>query len=121
MDKAIELTFKKNYTILKILLKEYNIYNTTSLSKKIEEAIIEISTPYVLVDFNDVLYIDSSGIGSLAHVKKSLNKKGIEMICIGMIENVIKVFKVTNTESLFHIFDKLDDGIKFIDNNLLLT
>jgi anti-anti-sigma factor len=118
MDKAIELTVYENYTILKILLKEYNIYNTTSLSKSCEDAIDRISTPFVLIDFNEVSYIDSSGIGSLAHIKKILNTKGIEMICVGMIENVIKVFRITNTEALFKIFDKLDEGIKFVNENL---
>ncbi len=120
MDKSIELTVKENYTILKILLKEYNIYNTTSISKLFEEEIASISTPYVFIDFNEVLYIDSSGIGSLAHIKKSLNKKGIEMICIGMIENVIKVFKITNTETLFHILDSVEEAIKFISADSVL-
>jgi anti-anti-sigma factor len=118
MAKTIDLFVKEKYTLLKILLNEYNIYNTTSLSKSYEDAIPAIKTPYVIIDFTEVTYIDSSGIGSLAHVKKNLNKNGIEMLCAGMIENVIKVFRITNTESLFQIFDTVDDSVKFINANL---
>jgi anti-anti-sigma factor len=118
MNKAIEISVQKNYTIIKILLNEYNIYNTAFIAKSGEDAVSSISTPYVIIDFNEVTYIDSSGIGSLAHIKKALNNKGIEMICVGMIENIIKVFKITNTESLFKIYDSLDEGVNFINSNL---
>lgn len=118
MDKAIEISAGEKYTLLKILFKECNIYNTTALSKNAEEAITAISTPFVIIDFSQVLFIDSSGIGTVVHIKKNLTIKNIEMICTGLNENVMQVFRITKTEALFKIFKSLDEGIKYIESNL---
>jgi anti-anti-sigma factor len=117
MSNPIDIIVYENYTVIKILFKEYDIHNTTTLLRSSEDVIATLTTPHVIIDFSQVVYIDSSGIGSIAHIKKILTKNGIDLICVGMIDSVMKVFRITNTEALFKIFNTLDEGIKYIEEN----
>ncbi|HLW87466.1 MAG TPA: STAS domain-containing protein [Terriglobales bacterium] len=65
----------------------------------------------VIVDLSEVPYIDSSGLGSLVSAYISRQKNGRRVALSGVNERVFRLFEITKTESLFLMFETLDDAV----------
>jgi anti-sigma B factor antagonist len=65
----------------------------------------------VILDFSQVPYIDSSGLGSLVSAYVSRQKSGRRVALTGVNEPVLRLFEVTRTDSLFLIFPTIDAAI----------
>jgi len=66
----------------------------------------------VILDFTEVPYIDSSGLGSLVSAYISRQKMGRRVALTGVNERVFRLFEVTRTDSLFLIFDTVDHALE---------
>jgi anti-sigma B factor antagonist len=71
----------------------------------------EESAPLVILDFSDVPYMDSSGLGSLVSAYVTRQKATRRIALSGVNERVLKLFETTRVEPLFLIFPTLDDAI----------
>ena len=65
----------------------------------------------VIVDLSEVPYIDSSGLGSLVSAYITRQKAGRSVALSGVNERVFRLFEITKTESLFLMFETLDDAV----------
>jgi anti-sigma B factor antagonist len=65
----------------------------------------------MILDLTEVPYVDSSGLGSLITAYVSRQKAGQRVALSGVNDRVLKLFKITNVESLFLIFPTFDDAI----------
>jgi anti-sigma B factor antagonist len=65
----------------------------------------------VILDLSEVPYIDSSGLGSLVGAYISRQKAGRSVALSGVNERVFRLFEITKTESLFLMFETLDDAV----------
>jgi len=65
----------------------------------------------VVVDLTEVPYVDSSGLGSLVSACVSRQKAGRRVALSGVNERVFRLFEITKVESLFLIFDTIDEAI----------
>src|ERR1700749_5063780 len=65
----------------------------------------------VILDLTEVPYIDSSGLGSLVSAYISRQKSGRRVALSGVNERIFRLFEITKTESLFLMFDTLDDAL----------
>jgi anti-sigma B factor antagonist len=65
----------------------------------------------VIIDLSEVPYIDSSGLGSLVGAYISRQKAGRSVALSGVNERVFRLFEITKTESLFLMFETLDDAV----------
>jgi len=65
----------------------------------------------VILDLSEVPYIDSSGLGSLVSAYVSRQKAGRRVALSGVNARVLRLFEITNVESLFLIFPTLDDAV----------
>jgi anti-sigma B factor antagonist len=65
----------------------------------------------VIVDLSEVPYIDSSGLGSLVSAYITRQKAGRRVALSGVNERVFRLFEITKTESLFLMFETLDDAV----------
>jgi anti-anti-sigma factor len=65
----------------------------------------------VILDLTEVPYIDSAGLGSLVSAYITCHKSGCQVVLAGINEQVLKLFEITRTESLFLMFPTLDDAI----------
>lgn len=77
----------------------------------------EETLPSVILDFTDVPYIDSSGLGSLVSAYVSRHKAGRRVALAGVNERIFRLFEVTRTESLFLIFPTIDDALLALINS----
>lgn len=60
--------------------------------------------PTTILDFSEVPYIDSAGLGSLVSNYVSCQKTGRRVILAGVNRRVLRVFEITKVEPLFLIF-----------------
>ncbi len=60
----------------------------------------------ILLNLSGLVYLDSSGIGDLAHTYMSVIKSGGEMKVVGLTEKVEEILKITQ---LYQVFQEFKD------------
>ena len=66
---------------------------------------IENGVQIILVDFTNVTFMDSSGLGTLVLSLKTVRNAGIKMFLCSINEQVKMLFELTSMDSVFDIFD----------------
>src|ERR687888_1864118 len=66
----------------------------------------------LIIDFTEVPYVDSAGIGALVGAYVTHNKDGKSLALIGVNKRVHDALKVTRVEQFFRLFDTLADAEK---------
>ena len=72
--------------------------------------------PTMILDFTNVPYLDSSGLGSLVSACTSCAKSGRRIALTGINKRVHKVFEITKVEQVFLIFPTLSDALEAFTN-----
>jgi anti-sigma B factor antagonist len=57
----------------------------------------------ILIDFTDVAYINSTGLRALILVAKRLHSSGGKLVLAGVIEQILKVLKISGLDTVFTI------------------
>lgn len=65
----------------------------------------------MILDFSEVPYMDSSGLGSLVNAYFSRQKAGRRVALTGVNERVYKLFQITKLERRFLIFSTIDEAV----------
>ncbi|TNJ46257.1 STAS domain-containing protein [Phaeobacter sp. B1627] len=66
--------------------------------------------PRVILDLSSVAFIDSSGLGAIVAVMKQLGKDR-RLDLAGLTPMVEKVFRLTRMDTVFNLFDTLQDAL----------
>jgi anti-sigma B factor antagonist len=66
----------------------------------------------LVIDFTDVPYIDSAGIGALVGAHVSHDKDGSSLALVGVSERVRNALKVTRVDSFFRFFSSQDEALR---------
>jgi anti-sigma B factor antagonist len=69
----------------------------------------------LLLNFTDVKYIDSSGIGELVSSLVSLNRIGGHLELFGLPERVTEVMSLSSLLSIFDIYENEAEALKGFD------
>lgn len=64
----------------------------------------------VILDLQQVQFVDSSGLGAIVASMKAMGK-GRTLALAGLNPTVEKVFRLTRMDSVFKLFPKLDDAL----------
>lgn len=67
--------------------------------------------PDIILQLDQVSFIDSSGLGALVRLVSTARAKGGDLKLCGLQEHVRKVLEATNLLSLFETYDSLAEGI----------
>ena len=79
---------------------EIDHHNAKQIREEIDSA-IELNIPSLLIlDFKEVSFMDSSGIGLVMGRFRNLQKSGAELHIVGTPPNIYKVFKLSGIEKL---------------------
>ena len=71
--------------------------------------VAESNVNNIFLDFSNVTFINSSGLGGLINLLKELKKKGITLSVLTPSSFIVNLFKLTQLDKIFNIYDKLDD------------
>ncbi|MFY9212684.1 MAG: STAS domain-containing protein [Aestuariivita sp.] len=64
----------------------------------------------VIVDLSEVDFIDSSGLGAIVAAMKQL-REGQRLELAGLTPTVSKVFRLTRMDTVFSLFDTLEEAV----------
>lgn len=96
------------------LVGELDHHSAEEVRVKIDDRIDRDNIRKVILNFDGVSFMDSSGIGVvIGRYKKMKNRDG--NLCIAKInKNISKVFEISGIKKLIKIFDNLDEAVNRI-------
>ena len=99
-------------TCVVTLQGEVDVYTAPRLKDTLVEA-IEDGCAYVIVNLEDVAFIDSSGLGVLVGaLRRAKERSGaIRLVCTK--ESILKIFRITGLDKVFPIFSSAADASEF--------
>ena len=103
-------TFKKgNVTVIRPLEKRLDAYVASDFKQKML-ALIQEGNSVLVLNWKEVEFIDSSGLGALVSVLKTLGAEGDIVIC-EVNETVMSLFKLTRLDKVFQILPTEQEAI----------
>lgn len=88
---------------------EVDVYTSPVLKERLVEA-AEHGCGVMIVDLDQVAFIDSSGLGVLVGALRRLREQGSEMHVVCTREQILKIFRITGLDKVFPIFATLDQA-----------
>lgn len=107
MDFQIEKQYRDG--IWQVSLSgEIDIFNSPELKSQLTQLMDEQAAD-MHVDCKGLEYIDSTGLGALVGVLKSVKSHGKEMTLAEVKPNILKLFRITSLDKVFIIRSKGDN------------
>jgi anti-sigma B factor antagonist len=90
---------------------EVDLYSSSQVRKVILN-LIEIKSQLLVIDLDNVEYIDSSGVATLVEGLQEVKKYDGRFILANLSEEVKSVFELSRLDKVFEIYASLEDAIK---------
>jgi anti-anti-sigma factor len=71
--------------------------------------VVETGADIVLVDFQDITFMNSTGLGALVSTLRSVRSAGGELFICSLNEQVQMIFQLTKMDRVFKTFTNRDD------------
>ena len=106
---------EKLYTIISIF-GDIDLYNVTDTKKEIWDFIKTLDNKMrILLDFKNVKYIDSSGIGLLINIIVKLNANSKRICIVNVTNDVQKVLKLTSLNGFLPVEETVTEALSYLD------
>lgn len=112
LEKKMEYSVveKNNYAIVKF---KGEIDVATSIqARDVLKSLIDKGKVNIIIDFSDVTFIDSSGLGVIVVAYRSVKEKGGSIKFANVNNRVKKLFEITRTEKHFEFYNTVEDAEK---------
>ena len=111
MELDINSECEDGVCVLK-LAGEVDVYTAPRLKETLVGN-IESGHPNVIVDLEDVAFIDSSGLGVLVGgLRRAKERSGsVRLVCAR--ENILKIFRITGLDKVFPVFSDIQEARQF--------
>jgi anti-sigma B factor antagonist len=96
--------------IIKIV-QPFGILDSTKTSQFRQEIseLVEEKVDIVAIDFKDVTFMDSSGLGALVLSLKTVRSAGAELYICAINEQIKMLFELTSMDRIFEIFSSREE------------
>jgi len=81
---------------------------TSQFRQEISE-LVEEKVDIVAIDFKDVTFMDSSGLGALVLSLKTVRSAGAELYICAINEQIKMLFELTSMDRIFEIFSSREE------------
>ncbi|MFO1471912.1 MAG: STAS domain-containing protein [Turneriella sp.] len=106
----LELKVIDPETLVFILNGEISLYNSQTLRKEIDKNMTQGIRNFLL-DFTNVSMIDSSGIGALFAITRTLSARSGRVSIFGASSYVRKIFEMTRVVNYLSLTETLDETL----------
>ncbi|HNY11605.1 MAG TPA: STAS domain-containing protein [Candidatus Wallbacteria bacterium] len=112
------LTFQKieNDELTRLSLSVYKIIGRIDPETAVEfentMRLFQKKEKNILLDFSQVAYINSFGIGILVDTQKNIVKNNGTIKICGLSESIKKIFQITYLTRVFEIYDDISQAVK---------
>ena len=111
MEIKIDLRPKGNNITLVVLRGESGTETVNQLKDKME-AIVNEGKNRLVMDFSDVSYLNSMGLGVIAGTLKRVKKENGDLKLLNLSPAVRELLELTRLTKVFEIFDSEESAIK---------
>ena len=108
----MKISIEKN-TVIAELEKQVVIGNSTKVKEEVRNHISKDNNN-VLLDFSNVQFIDSSGIGAIITILKAVNEMNGKVKIYNPKEDVRKVLNMVRLDQIIDIINEKDDKLNFV-------
>jgi len=91
---------------------EIDHHSTERLRAQIDAAFDKSSCRHIIMDFSQVGFMDSSGIGMIIGRYKSTEKRGGQLCITGMNSEMQRLFNLSGLAKIITRTDTVDDALK---------
>ncbi len=88
----------------------------TQFRKEISE-LVETGADIVIIDFKDVTFMDSSGLGALVLSLKTVRAAKAQLFLCSINDQIKMLFELTNMDRVFEVFSRREELEQKILNN----
>ncbi len=108
----MELTQRKTGSVTVLSIKgKINIETSPDLKREVLR-IADTGVQKIYLDFSNVDFVNSSGLGSLINLLKELRKKDVAMVIINPSNFIRSLFTLTHLDEIFETYDSIEDALK---------
>lgn len=86
---------------------------TADFHRKIEQS-IESGVDTILIDFTNVTFMDSSGLGALVKALKTLKADNVQLFLCSINEQIRMLFELTSMDKFFNILSDSQEFEQYI-------
>lgn len=103
---------KKNENLIVYMMGELDHHSAEEVRSKIDDRLDRDNVIKLILDFTNVTFMDSSGIGVvIGRYKKVSLKKG--MVCIANVNSSVKrVFDLSGMFKIIKLYDNIEQALK---------
>jgi len=112
VDLKIEVDEKDGVVLLK-LNGEVDVYTAPKLKSRLVD-LVDQGKFKIIVDLEEVDFMDSSGLGVLVGGLKRVRSHDGAIALICTQENILKIFRITGLVKVFPIFENRDQAVQSI-------
>jgi anti-sigma B factor antagonist len=105
---------KDKKVIVKLDLKGSLDNNNSAEFDFITSVLINGGIRKLLIDINDLQYIDSTGIGLLISITKKLRKENGEVAITRFTAQILTILRPINIEKFIQFFPTVNEGVAFL-------
>ncbi len=86
--------------------------NTAPQIKKVFDKILSEKREKILINFEEVSYVDSSGLATLVEMLKNIRSYGGKLKLSNLSSKIRSLFEITKLEKLFDIFNDEEEALR---------
>jgi len=107
---SFDTKIQDGIAVLRVTVGRLDAIVAPELKKEVSD-IVDGGTTRIMVDLQDVKFMDSSGLGAIVASFKLTGQKGEFVLC-NMNEAVSEIFALTHMDTLFDIYPDADEGFQ---------
>jgi anti-sigma B factor antagonist len=93
------------------LAGEIDAYTAPELKMKLMN-MTQQANPHITVDFKDVSYMDSTGLGVFIGLLKSIKKTEGSLKFVGVSDRLKRLFDITGLTDILNLNSQIEGGVK---------
>ena len=110
MDLGLTVHERDGWAVLSVS-GEIDMATAPNLRERLH-ALLADDKSHLVVDLDDVGFLDSTALGVLVGVLKRARTEGGEVRIVSTQPRVRKVFEITRLDSAFDLFDSVDEAVR---------
>ncbi len=86
-----------------------DLYNVGGVKKKLQPLLEDEVTSYLILDLENLEYVDSSGIALMAHIRKKVMAKKGKLVLLKTRDSVLQVMRLAALDQFFTFISSSED------------
>jgi len=109
------------HKVIEIDTEEFGLQHVSRVSKSNNVELQKLNYPNIIVDLNKITYIDTSGLGFIANIKRQLSKHGSDVVIVCKNDYILQLITLTKLDSLIKLVGDLDEAAKYLNEKKIST